>query len=211
MGDQYNNKPKKPAGKWSQAIIAIESIIYSLAIFVLLIPVYIGMYGYKAIRWIATAIPFVFIWLIEKIIVPVLFLIYIVGQRFFKYLLFGFVLVFRGLLKLYKILCEYWSKINWCAVRSAIRIIAIICIIGSIYTIIDGLLRCPASTVIITGRFFDANGDVFLIHEAIALLMISITAFYNAWAYSKDEEVSFICTHTVGVSTLRKIRNKILK
>lgn len=251
-----NNRDEKPikksAGKLSQAIITIESILYSIAVYLLVAPAYVALYAYKCVVYLAKSLPSWFLWLIDRIVLPVLTIIY-KGIVFCAHsIILGFVAVllaigkvaewivehlvlsllallyhscvflFKAIHKGIRVLCSiiltvwgaiyvYWSKINWCAVRSTIRIITIICMIGAIYTIIDGVLKVPVDTAIITGRFFDPNGDVFRIHEAIALLMISITAFYNAWAYSKDEEVAFVCTHVVGVSTLRKIRNKILK
>jgi len=204
-----SDKPK-PAGKWSQAIIAIETILYSFAISILLLPVYLGLHGFKGLKWLAVIVPALFQWFIETIIVPIVAICYEWGMLVFELLIICILYVCGGIRYLYVFLYKYWVKINWCAVRSTIRIISIICIIGSIYAIIEGYFQLPQNTVIITGRFFDANGTVFRIHEAIALLMISITAFYNAWAYSKDEEVSFICSHTVGVPTLRKIRDIFL-
>ncbi len=206
-----SNPDKKAAGKWSQAIIAIESILYSLAIGILLLPVYLGLYALKFFKWLAVVAPAVFIWWIEKTVLPILYIISKGLMVIFKFISIGLLGLLELIYDIYKYLHKWCLGISWCAVRSSIRIIAIICIVGSIYAIIEGVLSLPPNTVIITGRFFDANGTVFRIHEAIALLMISITLFYNAWAYSKDEEVSFICSHTVGVSLLRKIRDKVLK
>jgi hypothetical protein len=201
---------KKPAGKWSQAIIAIESILYSFGISILLLPVYIGLHIFKGLKWFAVKVPVIFTWFIETIVVPICIIAFTVVTLIFDLVVECVLYLCIGIRYIYVFLHNYWVKINWCAVRSSIRIISIICIVGSIYAIVEGYFQLPPDTAIITGRFFDTNGTVFRIHEAIALLMISITTFYNAWAYSKKEEVSFICSHTVGIPALRKIRNKVL-
>jgi hypothetical protein len=204
-----SDEQKKPAGKWSQAVITFETIIYSIAVFLLCIPVYAGLYVYRAIVYLIFTIPTIFVWIIETFVLPILYYIYHAGYFVLKYIVIALETICAALRAVYVTLRDWWRKINWCAVRSGIRILAIIGIIGAIYTIIEGVMQLPPDTTIITGRFFDSNGTVFRVHEAIALLMFSITAFYNAWAYSKDEEVSFICSHTLGVSTLCKIRDKV--
>jgi len=209
MTDNENKEPER-AGKWSQAIIEIESIIYSLAIFVLMLPVYICLYGYKTLKWFGTALLIMISAIAASLLLPVYGSIIMVLAFVFSLIVIGLERLCIFLRWIYAKFYVMWKGINWCAVRSAIRIISVICFIGAVYTIFDCVMKLPPGTQVITGKFFDSNGMIFLIHEAIALLMISITMFYNAWAYSKDEEVTFICKNTVGLSMIKSIKDKIL-
>lgn len=103
--------------------------------------------------------------------------------------------VYHGILRLYR-----W--INWCAVRSILRMLSMVSGIVSTIYIIYATITVYKIATIITGRFEDSNSMVYMIHVAIVILLFAISIYYNAWAYSSEEERTFVCKRAIGLEKI---------
>lgn len=175
--------------------LRIESLLYSLLTLILYAPMVCFIKIVVGAIWVATHIPQIIEWVASTILVPCFTIVWMIIKGISL-----IVLVFIGALisiviKLWRVALHLFANINWCATRSLIRILSLITSVGAIIDIIrTGMLYPPSA--IFTGRFYDTNPDILMVHVAIGLIMISIVSYYNAWAYSKDEEVAFICKNT---------------
>jgi hypothetical protein len=141
-------------------------------------------------------------WITEKLLLPVFRAVW----GLLRYIGITITFVAIGLIKVVNwvlgILIYLYSRTNKCAARSLIRLFTVIGMLVSCGSIINGLLHYPLD-IIFTGYYYDSNPDIQFIHMMIAVLMISITAYYHAWAYSPSDELKFVCKNTWQCTSVR--------
>lgn len=182
--------------------LKLESGVYSLLALILYLPVLAIVKFIKGAIYVITHLPDVILWVVEKILLPIFTAVWLLIVGIAKLVVF----LIKQFIRLIKLIIKYiivlYRLINWCAVRSLARAISAIVGIGSGIYIVNAF-RYHAVNAIVTGYFHDANPEIQNVHIAMALLMISVTAFYNAWAFSKSEERKFVCKNTWGSKKLR--------
>jgi hypothetical protein len=168
----------------------------------------------KVAKWLGTTIPLAVKWIIQTLILPVFSILWTVIFAILKVAFVILKTVVIGLWNAVKwilhIIVYSFSIINWCAVRSITRLISIVCGIGSLGYIIYELTRVVPDHIF-TGYFYDANPEVQMTHYAIVLLMLSIVFYYHAWAYSKKEEMRFVCRNTWHGKKIHEMLSNIWK
>jgi hypothetical protein len=182
--------------------LKLEAYVYSLFALILYIPV-VGISKFvKGIIWVILHLPQIIEWVVERILLPLFTAVWLLIVGIAKLVVLLLRYSIRALRFVIRAIIKFLLWINWCAVRSLIRAISAITGIGSSIYIINAF-RYHATNVIFTGYFHDSNPEIQNVHIAIALLMISITMYYNAWAFSKSEERKFVCKNTWGSKKLR--------
>ena len=162
-----------------------------------------GLYYCLVIIWKGLVIVYrVVEWGIERVLLPIFTILWI----FIRYIGIALILIARVignvLKELIRLLVYLYIQINWCAVRSLIRIGTVISIIISCGYIGKGLFDYPVN-IIITGYYYDDDPAIQFIHLMIAVLMVSIVLYYHAWVYSSKGELQFVCKNTWQCSSVR--------
>lgn len=182
--------------------LKVEACVYSLFALILYIPV-VGISKFvKGVIWVILHLPQIIEWVVEKIFLPLFTAVWLLFVSIAKLVVLLLRYTVRAIKFIVRCIIKLFLLINWCAVRSIVRAVSVLIGIGAgIY--IANSFRYHALNIIFTGYFHDSNPEIQNIHVAIALLMISITMYYNAWAFSKSEERKFVCKNTWGSKKLR--------
>lgn len=184
-----------------------EAGLNTLIAFVIAIPFLFGVGIYKSGLFIVTHIIPIFTWLVGQI-VPCIRCVY----RAIKWIVISLVsaigviavATIASILWVYRKLLYVIEIINWCAVRSIVRMISMVAGISSVVYILYALIVIHPEGKIITGVLYDSDATILMIHYAVIVILCSIAFYYNAWAYSRPEEVAFVCKRSWGVEKFKE-------
>ena len=201
---------EKTISRFCKINLRIESWLNSIFTLIIAAPVLLIAGLIKVIGWIAThTVPFLE-WIGTRLLIPVGRLIVWLFIGIGKAITWISVGIGKGIWYFCKGIAWAFGKINWCAVRSLTRMFSLIGGVVAGIWLVYTIYTHPGVQVI-TGKFSDADPAVCLMHTLIAAIMIAVTAYYNAWAFSKAEEINFVSKRTCGLNKIKEQVKRLLK
>ena len=186
-------------------LLKLEAWINTIIAFIFGLPILISIHGYKTIIFIIfNTIP----WVVERMLVPAALNVFELIAVIWDNVIFAIKTILKGIVWMCKKVRYVLSIINWCAVRSIIRIVSTITGVASISYIIYASIGIYGTVKIITGYFYDKSPTIYAIHIAILVFLLSVSFYYNAWAYSNSEESTFVCKYTWGFQRFKDFWNR---